>query len=420
MERRPMSIDPKALWQKRFGEHLSESIYYLRLVSSSGGLFAVITLFILALLYYEDFLALIPEQTPLVLLYALILAGVIVRVKFRTLLKEADLLFLTPIEGKMSQYFQRAIRYNYAVQGFQVCVILVVLLPIYTHNISVEQHALIWYFLIPLLLKGWNLQAAWTALRVPDRKQVWRHTLGRFLITFVLLYHFFSAGEWRNFAVWIIVLPMLAIGFIWLYLQERRWQQKHLLDWLLLIEMEHNLKNKFYQFVNAFTDVPQLGGKVRKRAWLGFVTAWIPFQSKQSYLYLYVKTFIRANEYLGLYIRLSILGLSVVYFLPEAYSKGIAYLLCLWMTSIQLKAMWAHHARQFWLSLYPLPQQLQQRSFAWLLTLLLGLQAMLMVILPLFQLGLSVVTAGLLLLGLAFAYAYPQLYLKRKLASLQS
>ena len=409
MDRSPMSLDTYQLWKKRLREHLAESIHYLGVISSSGGLLTLILLFILSLVYYEDLLAAIPEKTPLALLFSLILAGVITRVRFRTLLKEADLLFLPVIEGKMERYWQRAQRYNLAIQLLHVASFLILLMPIYTHKTPDSQQSLILYFLIPLLLKGWNLHSHWHALQVQDRKLVLRHTCIRYIMTFIILYLFFSGGILFGHPVWMGMVPFLALAFIWVYLQEKGWQETESLNWLVLVEMEKDLRNRFYTFVNAFfTDVPHLESKVKKRAWLSLLTDWLPFRREMSYRYLYLKTFIRANEYLGLYFRLTLIGLLLVSFLPDIYSRGTGYLLFLWIVSTQLKALWAHHERQFWVKLYPLSKALQVKAFVWLSSLLLAIQAILMLV-PLFLVSDALLeTLVLLIMGLGFSYFYPR------------
>lgn len=416
MEKKPFNVDIEALWQKRIGEHLSESIHYWRLMGSSGLLFTVVVLFILGLMYYEAFMDLIPDWVPIPFFFSIILAGVITRTSYRTLIQEADLLFLTPIESKMETYFQKAGQYNLAIQVLIIIVVLIVLTPIYTHKIPMADQQLYLYFIIPILLKGWNLQSNWTAKRVQDQRKVIYHSLARYLFNFTLLYLFFTGGKLGQESIWSIAIPILAIGLVLFFMVELHWKERHALHWLYLLEMENSLKNRFYQFVNAFADVPKLQSKVKKRAWLSFVTTWLPFHVSQSYKYLYLKTFIRGNEYFGIYVRLTVLGMLIVYFIPDIYARGIAYILFLFITSSQIRPIWGHHTRQFWISLYPLPKHLQRDSFIWMISILLAVQAVVMLIPSLFQLEDITVNGSLLGLGIVFAYMYPYALLKRRLS----
>src|SRR5690606_21847674 len=109
----------------------------------------------------------------------------------------------------------------------------IVLMPIYTHKIPIFHQQLWLYFLIPFLLKGWNLHSHWNALQIQDRQHVFRHTLSRFLITFAVLYLFFSGGTINGYSVWIIALPLISVAFIWVYIKEKRWQEKESLNWLV-------------------------------------------------------------------------------------------------------------------------------------------------------------------------------------------
>lgn len=403
-----MKIDIDQIFQERFNEFYKEASRYWRLIASSGLLFTVSILTILGLIYYRDFLAWIPDWVPIPVGLSLLFGTLVTKGAHRTLLKEADILFLTPIEKKMDQYFSKTERYNFILQGVGIAILLVILSPLYVDKIPVENQKLWFYFLIPILLKGWNLQSSWVALRWQNNRNIRYHTMLRFAFNVLFLYWFFVGGN---------ILFLLGFSSIVLlfYMLERRIRTDHAIHWLYLVEMERRLQSRFYSFVNSFVDVPHLQSKVKKRAWISGVTKLLPFSSTSAYRYLYMKTFFRANDYFGIYVRLSLIGTAVVYAIPNFYAQAVAYLLFLFLMSVQLKAIYGHHQRQFWHKIFPLPPSQQKNAFIWLNFYLLSLQALIMLIPTL--LGEQVIwgKALLLVVGFLLCYGYSHVVLKNTL-----
>lgn len=77
----------------------------------------------------------------------------------RTLLKEADLVFLLPLEAKMEPYLKQAFVYSYVSQLFPLIALSIVAMPLYfavTPGASLVSYAAV--FVQLLLLKAWNKQ----------------------------------------------------------------------------------------------------------------------------------------------------------------------------------------------------------------------------------------------------------------------
>jgi ABC-2 type transport system permease protein len=393
------------IWKARSHYFYNELMSYWRLIGASGLLATVVVLFILGVLYYQEFMDWIPHGFPVAGVLALLFAFFITRAPHRTLLEEADILFLTPLEKQMEGYFQQAFVYNLLVQTLGIAILLVICSPLYANMIAKNNDQLLLYFIIPMILNGWNLASSWTIQRLQDERKGQLHFLCRFLFHALFLYWFFTNGPiW-----WLLIFSML---IMLLFLFDRQVKKDNGYHWLHLLEMENRLKARFYHFASMFVDVPHLQSRVNKRMWLSFITRWLPFNSSQAYRYLYLKTFVRANDYLGIFLRLLLVGIVVVYSIPDYYGQVVAYLLFLYMMSVQLKAMHGHHQRQFWFKLFPLPNKLLLDSFIWLTFVLLVIQSVVMII-PVFLktelLGNSIL---LLLLGFLFSYSYCYLYLK--------
>src|SRR5699024_8531806 len=81
------------------------------------------------------------------------------------------------------------------------------------------------------------------------------------------------------------------------------------INWHLLVEKDLNRMQSFYRLANLFTDVPHIKSRMKKRKWLvACVNRFIPFKNKYTFDYLYRITFFRSGDYLGMYIRLLVIG----------------------------------------------------------------------------------------------------------------
>lgn len=403
-----MKIDIDQIFQKRFNSYYREASRYGRLIASSGLLFTGSILTILGLIYYRDFLAWIPVWVPIPLAFSLLFGFLVTKGAHRTFLKEADILFLTPLEKRMDQYFLKTQRYNLLLQGVGIALLLVLLSPMYVDKIPTENQQVWFYFLIPILLKGWNLQSNWVALRWQNNKNIRYHAVLRFAFNVLFLYWFFVGGH----ILFLLVFSSIILLF---YILERRIRTDHAVHWLYLVEMERRLQSRFYSFVNSFVDVPHLQSKVKKRAWISGITKWLPFSSSNAFRYLYVKTFFRANDYFGIYVRLSLIGTAVVYSIPNFYGQAVAYFLFLFLISVQLKAVYGHHQRQFWHKIFPLQPSQQKNAFIWLNFYLLTLQAFIMLIPTLLSEQEIWSNVLLLVVGFLLCYGYSHVVLKKTL-----
>lgn len=358
-----MKLDVLELYQQRVKEFSQDILKYRHAFANDGLLFTITVLFILGGIYYRQMIELIPEQVPVPLLLAIGLACVVTLGKHRTFLKEADVLFLPQIEQSMEHYFQKALRYNLLVHCGGVLVLLLMLRPLYEAKVPLEHQSIWFYFLIPLLLKGWNLYSSWNILRLSDPRKRNIHKLARFAFNFILLFWFLTGATFMLGHTYVVGGIVLALGVVGFYVYERKVCQTYAYPWLLLQEMEKRLVIRFYSFINMFVDVPHIPKKVLQRKWLAWITNTLPFEKKQAYLFLLLKTFLRTEEYSSRYLRLSIVGVLLIWWIPNLYVKLAIAAGFVFITRSQLKGMRNYHQRQFWQSVFPWPPALLQRAY---------------------------------------------------------
>ncbi|MET3291679.1 UNVERIFIED_CONTAM: ABC-2 type transport system permease protein [Brevibacillus sp. OAP136] len=375
-----MKLDVEALFHERFRRFSVEFVRYSQYLANGGVLFFTIILGGILAFYYRSFVELIPPWLPIPYVLALLLAVFTARCPHRTFLLEADLLFLTPLETDMSRYFQKTKRYNFFVQSVWLCVLLLICSPMYTGTMSVGQTQLVFYWCVPLVLKGWNVYSSWIVLRLPDKRDQRLLTLARFVYTYYVIA--WTLGEGQLFAYQHIPFGGLLciVPLFWFHVRLQRIRTRHSLKWYALLEMENGLKNRFYRIVNQFTDIPALQHRVKPRRWLDWVTRLIPYRQSNAARVLFFKTFIRSGDYAGVYVRLVLLGALLVMILPNPYVKIIVAVLFLLIARSQLAGIRKHLQASGRLALFPINETERKRSFQWGCRLLLLLQAVVSII----------------------------------------
>lgn len=372
-----MRLDVIELCQQRMKEFMEEVFKYRRAFANDGLLFTILFLFILGGMYYKQMIDFIPDQVPLPLILAVGLALILTMGRHRTFLKEADLLFLPLLERGMDPYFNKTLRYNLYIQCGGMLILLLMLQPLYEAKIPVE-HQSFWFFLIiPILAKGWNVYSSWNMLRVPHLEKRLLHKGLRFVFNFALMYWFITGGTFLSFNKYVFGGLLLAGGVLGFYFYERRVCKTYAYPWIELIELEKKLLSRFYSFINMFVDVPQVSKKVLPRKWIAWITDLFPFQKKQAYLFLLIKTFLRTEEYSSRFIRLILVGMVLIWWIPNVYVKLALAAGFVYLTRSQLKGMKNYHQRQFWQAVFPWPKELLQSSFKKLSISLMSIQSLL-------------------------------------------
>ena len=365
-DRFPMSLDVAQVAKGRILSFLTDAVRYWQKIGQSGLALSAILLFLTGLIYYEQIMANIPPWWPAGITFALLLTWLVVRAPQRHFIEEADLLFLAPREEEMEAYFRLTTAYNLILQMVALAVVLLLFYPFFRDLVQAPGQPGWGYFLLPLVLKGWNYFAHWTILRRGDHTLVQWSVGVRALFSLAVLLWWFEQGP-----AWLL-LPFGAAG-VGFFLAERKFSSPSPWPWLLFLELDRRQKSRFYAFCQAFVDVPHIVRPARRRAWLeGLIR--LPFERDYAFRFLQLYTWLRSPDYFGIYVRLTLLGMLGIVLVDDLWSRGMVYGLVLIITGIQLKGM-AYHRRHLWTRLFPLPEGMFLESHHWLNHRLLAIQA---------------------------------------------
>ncbi|OYD08264.1 ABC transporter permease [Paludifilum halophilum] len=398
------------LFIQRLKQAWNKGIRYCVLIARGLHL---IPLFLILLVYfgYKAFLGWLPADFPAYLFMALIISWTLTQTGIRTYLKEPDPVFLLPAQSILITYFRYSLVYSAFVQVFKTTLWMAFLFPLYIDRIG-GMSAFALSLITVVALKLWNVQIRWLEIQSGSHPGLALFLRGvtNLLATVWLFYGGFFGIPLIIAIVWLA----LVLFFYW-----KRTHPSHIIAWERLLAEEQRTVARYYRLANQFVDVPFVGNQVKNPPWLRFIYRWIPFGSKNTYLYLYLRTFIRYSEPLGSVFRLTLVTSILLTFMPAIpwfLTSGL-FAGGLYLTAIQLPWIRRIHRYQPWFRLYPLPEQQKQTDLSRLLSVLLGVQGTLILLPPLllqshsYPLLLTLLGAGWVI---AFFFSYVHLPVKQK------
>lgn len=346
----------QALWRQRFERYAKEAIGYWQYAARSNFIGFLLFLVIVSSYYYAKSLQQIPTNYPYVWIVLLILAPLLTISPIRTLLKEADRMFLLRIELQMGVYFRQAFFYSFMMQSFYAFVALSVLWPLYLRCAGPQAQSYLLMLIFLLLVKGANLLASWHENRFVDIRIRAAAVSFRWIAT--------TTAIWLQFSYGVLWAGGSILAFILVWLAAARMISTYRVRWDTLIEKEKQQQARLYAFFNWFVDVPQLPTRVRGRGWIAGVTNLYPFSQPYTYFYLMTKTLLR-SELFGMFLKVTFIGITVVFAVSSDIARTAAFLVTTLITTVQLSSLGHAHQYSTWLWTYPLMQERKGSAVLW-------------------------------------------------------
>ncbi|MDR7076691.1 ABC-2 type transport system permease protein [Neobacillus niacini] len=400
-------FDEKKLWKERAVHRLKEFGVYLRYILN--GHLMVVLLFLIgtAAFYYQNWISTLSPNFPAEIIIAVILGVFLTHSPVYTFLLEADQVFLIPLETRLKGYFLRSGMVSLVFQGYILLMVLALLMPIYAH-VSINGFKSFFIFLLVLLIiKAWNIAVSWRIhYYVQPSVYIWDRIV-RYFINVIFTFLLFSNAN-------ILFLLIFAFILAFYYQSFTVRTNKMGLKWDLLIAQEEKRLASFYRLANLFTDVPKLKDTVKRRKWLDIFINSISFSQNNTYLYLFVRTFLRSSDYLGLFTRLTVIGAMALYFISFGVGQLVFSLLFIYLTGFQLLPLWNHHQNKLWIDLYPVSEKYKTVAFYTILRNILFIQTSIFALVILVK-GEWIFTGIILLTGLLFSYLFVHFYSKKRL-----
>ncbi|OMP67130.1 ABC transporter permease [Domibacillus epiphyticus] len=401
-----MKFSADALFKERVTSYYAEVRKYTRYMLNDHLLFVLVFALGATLYYYSGWVETIDETFPAPLFMAAAMAGVLLWSPVYTYIKRPDTVYLLPIEEEMPPYLQKAVWTSFAAQSYILAALLAFSMPMYAASQNTGFGNFFFFLAVLLAVKLWNLYCRLYALNLPSNDTRVMDIIVRLLQSFAVLYAVFS-GYYS--------VAGLTVLFMLLWFSHVRRQGSRPLKWELLAELEEKRLAGFYRIANMFTDVPHLRGTAKRRAWLDRL---LPGSKSGIHVYLLFRTFVRMNEYFGLYLRLSIIAAVIILFSGTLTMQLIVAILFVYLTGFQLIPIAVRHDHIIWPRLYPEGEGEKSKAVQKLLQRLMIIQSVLFSIASI-QNG-TLVGAGIVLTSsIAFSILFVNVYAPARLAKMR-
>jgi len=346
-------------------------------------------------LFYAD---LVKELTPQfiwgrpligVLWFAVLFSG-----RLATLTKEADAVFLLPKERDMVGYLKRAYLYSLIVPFVLLLLVCSAAMPLY---VAVTGRTFTDFFFFIIVL--WALKAAGLLVQLQgiylDNQSVYR--LSRLI---------WLAGSLVSIALSLYVIPVLGVVIaaavcLLMFVRSAATMKEKPLDWETMIDLENQRLKRLYAFINLFTDVPGIVGKVKRRRYFDAVLGKIKHDSANVYVYLYARVFLRGNDFLGLAMRLTVLAVILLLMTADFWPALLSALMAIYLIAFQLLPIYNQFDYMVLTKLYPVDPHQKKHAVVKLLSVVLTSVGAVLAAVSLLLLG--VTRDGLIVTVLIFA-----------------
>ncbi|WP_095022007.1 ABC transporter permease EcsB [Bacillus thuringiensis] len=394
-------MNSTALWKERFRHFLKEVRTYSKYVFNDHLKFIFVFIIGAGAYYYQQWLQTLTSSFPAALVMAVLIGLVLTAGSIQTLLKEADLVYLLPVEEKLKPYFTKAFLFTFMIQLYIIAIVAAALAPLYFQQMKQTGAGYIWIVLAFVIVKAWNLFVAWEKSFLTDQNIQRADWFVRFILNGLFVYFLVE----RTSVLFIGGIVLLMVLYLAIMHQMVKGKP---LNWEYLISEEGKKMMLLYRIANMFVDVPALKERVSRRKWLDFILSIIG--EKRTYLYLYTRTFLRSGNYFGLYVRLLALGGVILYFIPFLYGRFIVSFIFLYLIGYQLLTLWKHHRMKIWLDLYPVKVDEKKKDFLTLLNAILIIGSVIFTVIFALATKDFMMTGILLILSILFSIGFVYQY----------
>lgn len=163
---------------------------------------------------------------------------------------------------------------------------------------------------------------------------------------------FFKLG--MSLVIFIVLVIVLAI-LKWFVMTEKEkvfFKDGHF-SWEAAINYESKRRQGILKFFALFTTVKGISASVKRRAYLDKLLGLVKKTHAKTWSNLYLRAFLRSSDYLALTLRLSLLSILALLFIPNHLVAAALALVFNYLLLFQLLSLAQHFDYQYLTRLYP-------------------------------------------------------------------
>lgn len=339
------------LYKSRIEDDIKIRSYYGKYIFNSHFL---IFLTIAAGVFLYSLLGILSTMEPTIYLdlIAALIMSLLLLPKYRSLLKEADVLFLPPYEKNMKKYFSYTSQYSFWLNiGLPIVGLVIAILLLSVGHSMLE---MVTFAVMSVIL----YIMAFTIRRNAINSPITQNTV----VGMLIVIHFVSL----MLLLQNLLLAAAGLGLIFgLYFWINKKQYKNL-DWTTLVNYEAILMQKYYQYVSMFTNVHHISKQYKRRKYFDSLLKQPKpgnFNKSHMYEYLFKRTFLRDNDLPMIILRLLLIFAVAMVWVDQLMLSVIIILFALYIIVLQMSQLYTAQAYLLWPKIWPVKREYIRESY---------------------------------------------------------
>lgn len=249
-------------------------------------------------------------------------------------------LFLTILLGALAVQYAQFLQHNHLpFYGRMIVLVIVSIVAIFVGRIATFMEAPDKVFLLvkEKIVKKHLINSLVKSLILPAIVMIILIFIAAPLVKFDLI----------DKIIWFVILLIIKIAqFSVIFIKNQKNGQ---ILWENWISQERRRQMSILRFFALFTTVKGISAHSKRRKYLDFL---LP-KTKRTYEYLFARSFLRSGDYLGLTIRLIVLQILALIFIPNAILATLLVLVLNYLLIFQLISLRESYDYQLLTQLYP-------------------------------------------------------------------
>ena len=311
-------------------------------------------------------------------LYSVFIAATIifsyylVSTKVKTHIKEADSVFLLPLEKYYRKIGLKTVM-NLTITHIIVVIIFYFATKPITNIIGSINKLGVCLLLMIIIIN--NLLKYFQVIHYTEL--VWVKII-LFIVTFIQILVVFIVNTYIHI---FDIIGVVALAYCTYYVMKNATnkvssedQEKFVVKWNEAAEYDKHRMESYLKFVNMFVDVPLSGVKVARRKYFDVLLPRVTkenFNNENSFKYYYYRVFLRQENTVFLALRLMLLAGLVIFSFKNTYVSAMAIISYSYLTIIQLVPLYKQMSNNIWHSILPVDESIKIGSFKKLLTVVI-------------------------------------------------
>ena len=338
----------------------------------------------------------------------------LISTKVKTYIKEADAVFLLPLEKYYKNVGKKTIINTTVVHVIAFVIFYFSVKPITSIIGTVDRIAiclLIMVILLNNLLKYFQI--------IHYKELIWVKIL-QFIVIFIQISSVFIVN---TYILITDLVGIIALSYSTYYILKNAGnvrnaddKEKFVVKWNEAAEYDKHRMESYLKFVNMFVDVPLSGVKVARRKYFDAILPKLTkdnFTKENSFKYYYYRVFLRQENTIFLALRLMLLAGLIIFSFKNPYVSAVAIISYSYLTIIQLVPLYKQMSNNIWHSILPVDESIKIGSFKKLLMVVMLTTTIMLAIFAILFSNFEVMTIVIIIVSVVLSNIIAKIFIEK-------